>query len=537
MLHVPTGRACLALILAPFLLPLVACGGGGSVPREGPPFVAHLPDDVPGGGGEGTQTPPPPPGLGPVFDADAFTHDRTAFFGSFSSDLVVRGTVAYVNDADQIEAGGARIVPLDVSAATPRAAENREPVFIEASDLVDGSGAPGDLARPVGLGFFVGEIEVVAPTLGFVLVGAGGSDSSPPLSNLVAFDPTAGQIVQVVDLTHPLPAAGREDSSGQPVPAEGFRQAGAEGLCFVPTAPGRGLLYIAFSNLVFGAPSYGAVKYPGSIQVYEVVLGAATPVRPWRGGTLPTRTIVLEDYNPVALQRIVAEDGSSRVLATVGGATGYDETFALVAKTAASVRAFDGETTAYLGRFELGLAGLSFQRPALGIDEAGHRVGFFPSAVNGEVYLLRLDGLYEVPVDETSVSVLRGPGNGIPIARDDAGGPGGNVTSVALVGRRWLVVAGFGDLFAFPAPKPGRLYLLNLPPDLVTGSGFGTNFVPGWTRLEVLPERTVGTVAPLPSGGGRPSVLVAVSGIVDGTTYAGLSPASVGALWLGGLDD
>ena len=47
--------------------------------------------------------------------------------------------------------------------------------------------------------------------------------------------------------------------------------------------------------------------------------------------------------------------------------------------TPASVEAYDATTLAYLGRFDLGLAGLAAARPALGHDGAGHSVGYFAS--------------------------------------------------------------------------------------------------------------------------------------------------------------
>jgi hypothetical protein len=537
MLDRPHVRACLALLLA-FLVP--ACGGGASSPSSDTPFVATYPGDGPGGGpGEpGDSTPPPPSSLAPLFDPDAWTHERTALFGSFPSDLVRHGLTAFSNDADQIEEEGARIVPLDVSGPVPTASRNLLPVTLEASDLRDSHGAPGVLANPIGFGFFLGDIEIVSDELGFVLVNAGGSDSDPALSNLVAFDPTRGTVLQTVDLAFLQPAQGATDSHGNAVPLAGFRQAGAEALHYVATGPDRGRLYVAMSNFRIAAPSYGAWKYPGTVQIYDVEPGSAQPVRSRPQNGPSTQTILLDGYNPVALQTIVAEGPNLRLLVTVAGTTETDDTLALVPNTPASLQVFDALTAAYLGRFDLGLAGLAATRPALGLDGVGHRVGFFPSAVTGEVYLARLDGVFADPVDEGRIAVLRGPANGIPIAADDAGGPGGNVTAVGLIdGGRWLVVAGFGDLFAYPAPTPGRLYLLRLPPDLVTGSGFGTNFVPGWTRLDTLPGRAPGAMVTLPPGQGRPHVLLSVSGALDLDTYAGATPASVGALWLRGFAD
>ena len=182
------------------------------------------------------------------------------------------------------------------------------------------------------------------------------------------------------------------------------------------------------------------------------------------------------------------------------------------------------------------MAGLAAARPAVGRDAAGHRVGFFPSAVTGEVYLLRLDGLDASPVDESRLAVLRGPLNGIGIRTDSAGAPGAHLTSVGLApDGRTLVVAGFGDLFAWPDPVPGRLYLLGLPEDLVTGSGFGVDFVPGATLYGTTPGRTLGALALLPNAGSRPDVYVAVSSPIDTASYLATGPGSLGTLQTFGM--
>ena len=67
------------------------------------------------------------------------------------------------------------------------------------------------------------------------------------------------------------------------------------------TGTGTGRLCVAMTNLIFAAPSNGAVKYPGTIQVFDVQTTAATPVasRPTPG--LATETIRPGGYNPSAL--------------------------------------------------------------------------------------------------------------------------------------------------------------------------------------------------------------------------------------------
>ena len=163
-------------------------------------------------------------------------------------------------------------------------------------------------------------------------------------------------------------------------------------------------------------------------------------------------------------------------------------------------------------------------------------MGFFPSSVTGEVYLARLDGLDDDPVDVTRIAVLRGVGNGIPIEPASAGGPGGNVTGVGLSpDGRTLLVSGFGDLFAFPAPKPGRLLALSLPDDLISGSQFGPKFVAGTTNLVTSPGRTLGALVIAPHLGNGPDVYVAVGGTLDSSTFLGSGPASIGTLTTFGL--
>jgi hypothetical protein len=528
-----------ALLLAA-LLPLPGCGSSGvAVPAE--PFEADFPSDPPSQSGPlPPATPPPAPPRTPVWDPDAVRHARSLLFGSFPSDVVRFGDTVFVSDADQIDADGARIVPVDVSGPVPGLSTEFAPVTVHASSLVDSAGNPGDVANPVGFGFFLNDLLVVDDRVGFALANAGGSDSTPALSNLVVFDPTTGAVTQVVDLANPVSGAGLLDSTGAPVPPV-FRQAGAEGLEMVPVGPGRGRLHVAMTNLVFGAPSFGTTKYPGTVQVFDVNLGAAAPVSPRTGGPFATETIVLGEYNPVALHAIVPDAGAwgtpnPRVLLTVAGATGFDPQGNLVPTTDASVHAYDGTDATFLGSFRLGRGGLSGVRPAVGRDGAGHRVGYFPSSTTGEVYLLRLDGLHTPEVDASLLAVLRGPNNGIPIATADAGSPGGNVAGIGLSpDGRTLVVAGFGNLFAFPQPTPGRLFLLNLPVDVVASPAFAATFVPGATEYAVTPGRALGALVLVPNPGGRPDVYVNVSGPIDPSSFLGTGPASLGTLQTFGL--
>jgi hypothetical protein len=528
------------LSLAALAAGLSACGFGASEATP-PPFVVTFPDEPVGGGGPGPATPPPAPPQAPAFDADAFPFTRSLLFGSFPSDVVRFGHTLFANDADQVDADGARVVPIDVSGQAPVLSTEFATVIVHATDLVDGNGLPGDLANPPGFGFFLNDVAIADASLGFVLANAGGSDSTPTLSNLVAFDPVTGSIRQVVNLANPCTATGRLDSAGVPVPVGGFTQAGAEAVEYVPTSPGRGLLYVAMTNLVFGAPSFGAVKLPGTVQVYDVDVAARLPVAARSSPGLVTQTLLTTDHNPVALSAFVSDvgpwsAGQPRLLVTVGGTTGFDATGSLVPVTDASVEALDGASGALLGRFLLGLAGLAGTRPALGTDAAGHRVGFFPSSATGQVYLLRLDGLYEPVVDPASLAVLRGPNNGIPIVAGQSGTPGGNVNGIGLSpDGRTLVVAGFGNLFAFPDPLPGRLYLLGLPEDVVTGSGFTASFVPGATEHATVPGRTLGALVLDPNPGARPDVYVLVGGPMDFGTFLGDGPGSVGSLRTFGL--
>ena len=526
----------------PFALPLfvclslflpIACGGSSAPP---PTDSTTLPFDVglPGAADPGPATPPPSAALS--FDESAVSYQRVATFGSFPSSMSVLGDTLFVTDADQIETGGANVLAVDIGAVPPVASSSFPGVNIPVSVLIDSQGNTPDLLAPIGFGYFVNDLLVIGDRLGFALVNAGGSDSAPGLSNLVVFDPLAGTLLQVVNLANPFrDGSALLDSNGDALPSDGFRQSGAEGLAFTTHPDGSLRLFVAMSNLVFGAPSNGAVKYPGTIQVFEVEPLTAMPVKPIPTGELLTRTLRTEGYNPVAITPItVPESGAVRLLVTVAGTTDFDENFDLVPTTDASVEAFDAGSGTFLGRFRLGLAGLSGNRPAIGTDAAGHNVGYFASAVTGEVYLIRLDGLFEADVDADTLAVLRGPGSGIPVTAAQTGQPGGNITGVALSpDGRSLVVAGFGDLFAFPTPAPGRVFLLNLPEDVVADSTFTAAFTPGSTEFATTPGRTVGEVVAIPSGGTGPDVFVNVGGTLD-ASFLGSGPASLGALDTGG---
>jgi hypothetical protein len=453
-------------------------------------------------------------------------------FGSFPSDMDRWGAVLFVSDADAIEGDGARIVAVDLSQGEPRRSTRHEDVVVRAENLVDSSGRPGDVAAPIGFGAFLNDVRVVADDLGFVLANAGGTDSSPALANLVVFDPTTGAIRQVVDLATEVTGPGPlYDSAGGRVPGDRFRQAGAEGVEFVPTWGGRGVLFVAMSNFVFGGPSYGAVKMPGTVQVYDVDPAAQVPVTARAAAGQATRTLFTRDHAPVAVTRLGGALQRDLLLVTVAGTADYDALGRLRPVSPASVEVYDVASLDLLGRFELGLVALSGIRPAVGDDGAGHLVAFFASSVLGEVYLLRLDGLRSLPVDPTRVEVLRGPNNAIPIDPAAAGGPGGNVAGLALSSDgRTLVVSGFGDFFATPSPKPGRVFALSLPADLTTGSGFTNAFVPGTTNMVTAPGRALGPclIAPVTPDG--PEVFVLVSGTLSPATFLGTGPASVGTL-------
>ena len=532
-------RGLLLFLLLLCACALPACGGGaGNEPFE---ETFPVPSPPPGGGGGG-QTPPPTPTREPIWNADAASLGRSALFGAFPSALVRHGDTLFITDADAVETSGARILAFDVSGSAPVPSTSYATTTIPDTALVDSAGQPGDATAPIGFGYFLDDLVIVSPTLGLVLVNAGGSDSTPTLSNVVAFNPTTGQLRQVLDLAQPFLVAGQTyDSAGQPVPGGGWTQAGAEALAYRQLPDGSGRAYVAMSNLVFGPPSNGAIKYPGTVQVLTVTPGSPAPLAFAPNGAGGIFTLRTQGYNPVALDVLPLPPAApslpprDRLLVTCAGTTGYDENYALVPTSISTVEAYDATSGAFQGRFDLGLAGLAAVHPAIGRDESGNLVGFFPSSVTGELYLLRLDGLLQDPIDVGSLAVLRGPLNGIPITSAEAGGPGGNLTGVALSpDGRTLAVTGFGDLFAFPSANPGQLFLLGLPANLVTGAGFGTDFVPGSTRFASVPGRTLGGVVLVPNEGTRPDVFVGVSGTLD-ANFLGNGPASLGSLQTHGL--
>lgn len=514
------------------LLAFAAAGcGGASPPQASDPFVAGSPTPI----GPGTPLPPPlpPPTFPrvPVWTEDAFPLARTAAFGSFPSDLVRHGQTLFTVDADAVEVGGATIVPIDVSGPTPLPSVRFRPTLIGAGSLVGSDGAPGDATAPIGFGFYVNDLEVVSDTLGFALVNAGGSDSVPTLSNLVVFDPTAGAVLQVLDLALEVPTLGHPDSDGAAVPGPTFRQSQAEGVCFVPLDGTRGRLFVAMSNIVFGGPSFGAKKLPGTVQVLDVDLAAAAPVSYDPVPPYLTRTLYTSGHNPVAVTRIAAWGGDERVLVTVAGTAAYGAGGTLAPVGSSCLEAFDARSLAPLGRFDLGPVALAGARPAVGTDGAGHRVAFVASSVLGTVYLVRLDGLYEPTVAPERVAVLRGLHNPIPIDPGSAGLPNGNVAGLALASDgRTLVASGFGDYFAFPAPQPGKVYAYSLPPDLVADPAFAQTFVPGTATAVTTSGRTLGPLVVGKLHADGPEVFVAVAGPISTTTWLGTGPASVGTL-------
>ena len=526
--HVLT-LAC--LLLTAFCL--AACGGSGGGGAGHTPFVIDPTAPPPADGG--TQVPPPAPGDNVIWTPEAHAHLRIPAFGAFPSDLVRREDRLYAVDADQIDDGGAHVVTLQLGAARPTVDSTRPVTRFVVGDLLDSTGQAPSLSDPIGFGFFLNELEVVSDSLAFLCVGAGGSDSLRTLSNVLVFDPSTGVRMQTLNIANPFTAPHTlVDSTNNPVPNNAFVQAGPEALAYVSTGPTTGHLYVAMSNLVVGAPSYGTVKYPGTVQRFDVDLSATPPVRPHDDGSgLVTQTLLTAAYNPVSLDVLKAPTGSyfkPRLLVTCGGATGYDASFQLVPQTPSAVLVYDSGTASFLGQFNLGLTGL-VSRPALGTDGFGHHVGIFPSGTTGQAYLLHLDGLVSPTIDLAQLAILRGPTNGIPFD-PGAGTPAGNISGVALAPNgRTLVASTFGDFFT---GQPGRLLLLSLPFDLVSDSGFVASFTPGVTSFDAPDQRSLGQVALWPNNTEAPTCYVNVGGRL-GTTGLGEGPASVGALDTGEL--
>ena len=514
--------------LAAFVLLLAACGGGSGAAPE--PFDIQ-PTAPPTTGSGGSTTPPPTPSA-PVWNANAFPHDRVMTFGSFPSDLVRHGNVLLANDADEIGADGAHIRAVDIRGTTPTVSTTWPTTTITAPHLVDSTGQAASVPTSIGFGLFLNDLHVVSNTLAFALANAGGSDSTPTLANLVVFNPEAGAILQTVDLAHEYIGLGTLfDSTGSPVPDDTFVQSGAESVAYVSTGPTTGLLYVAMSNLIFGAPSFGAHRFPGTVQVYAVDMNQPQPLAAMPELGQATRTIRTTGYNPVSVDAFQSRpaNGASttRLLVTCGGTTGFDSSFNLVPTSDAIVEAYDGTTSAFLGSFTMGRVGL-VGGPALGSDASGNQLGYFPSGVTGQVYVLELTGLYNAVINPLALSIVRGPGNGIPIA-GPSGSPGGNITGIALSpDGRTLVVAGFGDLFSAPR-KPGKVFLATLPDDVVTGAGFGVSFTVGATEFASAVGRTVGRIVLDPNTAGRPDVYVNVGGSLDDNGI-GDGPASVGTI-------
>ena len=519
------------------LLLLTACGGGGGGSSPfvigGSPFV-----DGPyrgGGGSGGTVLPPPTPTRLPEWNENAFRHTRVPFFGAYPSDLVRIQNTLFTVDADEIDSSYARIVPVDMTPSGLTASAEYLTVVIRDTDLLDALGQPASLANPIGFGFFVNDLEIVSPSLGFALVNAGGSDSSPNLSNLIVFHPTAGAILQVVNLARPYsdPTTALVDSNGVVIASGTFMQSQAEGLAYVPGAFGVDLLYVAMAN---ATNTYPAVWNPGTLQCYNVNPSVQSPVTPRPENGRVTRTIRTAHFNPVEMsviypQTVGGAPAKARLLVTVAGALGADANFHLTPATPAAVETYDAQSGFREGWFAMGLAALAAKPPALGQDGAGNHIGFFPSQITGEIYLLNLNGLYTTTVSQNNLAILRGVENGIQLVRPgDASVPGHNISGVALSrDGRTLIATTFGDLFAQPAPRGGKLFALSLPNNVVTGSTFGTNFVPGTSEFVATEGRNLSSPLIVSDGPMDEEVFAVVGGALD-SDLLGTSPASIGSL-------
>ncbi len=529
--------AALALCL------MSACGGGGggSTPFVigGSPFV-----DGPyiggggngnGGNGSGGVVPPPAPTVQPVWNENAYQHGRVPYFGAYPSDLERYGDTLFTVDADEIDSSNARIVPVDMTASGLVPSALFLPTMIRDMDLVDALGQPASLASPIGFGFFVNDLAVASPTLGFALVNAGGSDTRPNLSNLIVFNPSTGAIVQVVNLAIPYSDSTTQlvDSNGAYVNSSTFMQSSAEGIAYVPGINGQDLLYVAMAN---ATNTYPAIWNPGTLQCFRVTQGAPLPVSQFPEAGRSTRTLQTLHYNPVELSVIYPQSPpgnppTPRLLVTVAGALGADANFNLIPATPAAVEAYDAVSGYREGWFAMGMAALAAKPPAIGQDGAGNYVGFFPSQITGEIYLLNLKGLYSPVIAPNQLAILRGVGNGIPIVQPSgASVPGRNISGVALSGDgRTLIATTFGDLFASPTPKGGTLYALSLPHNVVTGSGFGTQFVPEANEFAAANGRNLSSPLIYATGPMQDEVFAVVSGALD-ANFLGLSPASIGSL-------
>ena len=171
-------RTVVAASLAALSLALPSCGGGGTERAPSAPFVAGNPDLPVGPAPTPVPVPPTTFPRSPVWTESAYGLGRTATFGSFPSDLVAyRGTL-FTTDADQLEAGGAAVVPVDVGGPTPAVSQRFRPTTILPADLLDSAGRAYDPDAPIGFGAYVNDLAVASDEVGFALVSAGGSDSA-----------------------------------------------------------------------------------------------------------------------------------------------------------------------------------------------------------------------------------------------------------------------------------------------------------------------------------------------------------------------
>lgn len=445
-----------ALLTVLFFLP--ACGGG--VPGTETAEVVARPGIPPAQGG--TTKPPVTPIVPAVTFDPTFVDLGKA--GAFPSDLATddEGSLYTMDDA----AIPARILRYGATGS-------RTSMSITAADLIDDDGTQPATAVTAfdfagGLfGAFTGDVEVARNRWIFVTVGAGNSLSTSgsdalSLSNLVVLDSQSGTVVQTINLAWTANVSGNFNVSG---PFDGLPQSLPSQVSFVPDpgSPNRGRLYVAMSN---GAGSSNGLSawYPGTVQIWLVDFERDQPVYPELSGrnpVHPTRLFVSSYYNPVGMTIYSAPDGVDFLLLTNAGASRFDANFNALPEGEAVIEVLDLASRRWRPGLEMNLGAIlpASQKLALGHDENGRSFAALSSQTYSAAYIVDLAGLDARPARADQLGLL----HTVDLAANGSVTPGSGFHPGIGISRtsRTVVVSTF-----FPA----KLFLLDLPSDIVTGT-------------------------------------------------------------------
>ncbi|MHC4598868.1 MAG: hypothetical protein ACYS47_07680 [Planctomycetota bacterium] len=418
--------------------------------------------------------PAPPPTPAPTAASNTRSLNTVDTWGSaFPSDMELVDTPAlrdtlFVNDEATVEAaGGAQILALDLSTPSWPASGQYTGFTLQKTDLLHSGGTPVGAGDTFGAWMLEAKTEdllVVSGTAGFLLVGQSHEGDAPFLANLVHFDPTTGALLQVVNLAVSYADTGLTRSDGTAIAS--FVQTNPAGVAFVSTGGSTGKLYVVMSNLYSTTGMNDFVFNPGTVQVFDVLLGGGTPI------TTPATTVIRPTkWNPVhATPYVSPQTGAGFVLVSNGGITeyygqppfGYSPPYQTFSQTESNIEVIDAATDAIVADIPMGLAALSMGDIAIGKDGADRTVGMIGSKFYGHLYAVELTGLDQNPIDTASIKPIRNGYHPIPVFQSALGNDHTWAVDVALSPNgRYAFVGAFNQ---------ADVHVVSLPADWYTGT-------------------------------------------------------------------